>query len=104
MSVLKNGSISTLSIISGIKQKLIDIKPALPPTLEIAPIGDQSLFVEGAISGVVREGVIAALLTSVMVLLFLGNWRSTLIIAVSIPLSVLGAIVCWRPAARPSTS
>ena len=93
MSVLKNGSISTLSIISGIKQKLIDIKPALPPTLEIAPIGDQSLFVEGAISGVVREGVIAALLTSVMVLLFLGNWRSTLIIAVSIPLSVLGAIV-----------
>jgi len=93
MSVLKNGSISTLSIISGIKQKLIEIKPALPPTLEIAPIGDQSVFVEGAISGVVREGVIAALLTSVMVLLFLGNWRSTLIIAVSIPLSVLGAIV-----------
>ena len=93
MSVLKNGSISTLSIISGIKQKLIDIKPALPPTLEIAPIGDQSVFVQGAISGVVKEGVIAALLTSVMVLLFLGNWRSTLIIGVSIPLSVLGAIV-----------
>jgi multidrug efflux pump subunit AcrB len=92
MSVLKNGAISTLSIISGIKQKLVEIKPALPDQLEIAPIGDQSVFVEGAISGVVREGVIAALLTSVMVLLFLGNWRSTLIIAVSIPLSVLGAI------------
>jgi multidrug efflux pump subunit AcrB len=92
MSVLKNGAISTLSIISGIKQKLVEIKPALPDQLDIAPIGDQSVFVEGAISGVVREGVIAALLTSVMVLLFLGNWRSTLIIAVSIPLSVLGAI------------
>jgi multidrug efflux pump subunit AcrB len=92
MSVLKNGAISTLSIISGIKQKIIEIKPALPPQLEITPIGDQSVFVEGAISGVVREGVIAALLTSIMVLLFLGNWRSTLIISVSIPLSILGAI------------
>src|SRR5579863_2641211 len=92
ISVLKNGAISTLSIISGIKHKLVEIRPALPDTLEIHAVGDQSLFVEGAISGVVREGVIAALLTSVMVLLFLGNWRSTLIIAVSIPLSVLGAI------------
>jgi multidrug efflux pump subunit AcrB len=92
MSVLKNGAISTLSIISGIKQKVVEIKPALPPQLTITPIGDQSVFVKGAISGVAREGVIAALLTSIMVLLFLGNWRSTLIIAVSIPLSVLAAI------------
>jgi multidrug efflux pump subunit AcrB len=92
MSVLKNGSISTLSIISGVKQKLIEIKPGLPAALHIDPVGDQSVFVRGAISGVVKEAVIAALLTSVMVLLFLGNWRSTLIIAVSIPLSVLGAI------------
>ena len=92
MSVLKNGAISTLSIISGIKQKLVEIKPALPDTLQIDTVGDQSVFVRGAISGVVKEGVIAALLTSVMVLLFLGNWRSTLIIAVSIPLSILGAI------------
>jgi multidrug efflux pump subunit AcrB len=92
LSVLKNGAISTLSIISGIKQKLQEIKPALPPQLDIALIGDQSVFVKGAISGVAREGIIAALLTSVMVLLFLGNWRSTLIIATSIPLSVLAAI------------
>ena len=92
MSVLKNGAISTLSIISGIKQKVVEIKPALPAQLDIALIGDQSVFVEGAISGVAREGIIAALLTSVMVLLFLGNWRSTLIIATSIPLSVLAAI------------
>jgi multidrug efflux pump subunit AcrB len=92
MSVLKNGAISTLSIISGIKQKIVEIKPALPAQLDIALIGDQSVFVEGAISGVAREGIIAALLTSVMVLLFLGNWRSTLIIATSIPLSVLAAI------------
>ncbi len=92
MSVLKSGAISTLSIISGIKQKIVDIKPGLPATLQIDPVADQSVFVRGAISGVVKEGVIAALLTSVMVLLFLGNWRSTLIIAVSIPLSVLGAV------------
>jgi multidrug efflux pump subunit AcrB len=92
LSVLKNGDISTLSIISGIKDKVRELRPGLPDTLQIDPVADQSLFVRGAISGVVKEGVIAALLTSVMVLLFLGSWRSTLIIAVSIPLSVLGAI------------
>jgi CzcA family heavy metal efflux pump len=93
MSVLKNGSTSTLSIIAGVKQKLAEMKPALPETLEIAPVADQSLFVRGAISGVAREGVIAALLTSLMILLFLGSWRSTVIIAISIPLSILGAII-----------
>ncbi|TCO37234.1 efflux RND transporter permease subunit [Dokdonella fugitiva] len=92
MSVLKSGAISTLSIISGIKDKLAEIKPQLPDNLEIAPVGDQSLFVSAAIGGVAKEGVIAALLTSVMILLFLGSWRSTVIIAISIPLSVLGAI------------
>ncbi len=92
MSVLKSGSISTLAIISGIKQKVEDLKPALPETLEIAPVGDQSLFVSAAISAVAKEGIIAAALTSVMILLFLGSWRSTVIIAISIPLSVLGAI------------
>jgi multidrug efflux pump subunit AcrB len=93
MMVLKAGSISTLDIIAGIKQKVIDVKDSLPDALKIGFIGDQSIFVRGAITGVAYEGIIAALLTSVMILLFLGSWRSTVIIAVSIPLAVLGAIV-----------
>jgi CzcA family heavy metal efflux pump len=93
MMVLKAGATSTLDIIAGIKQKVIDVKDALPDALRIGFIGDQSVFVRSAISGVAFEGVIAALLTSVMILLFLGSWRSTIIIAVSIPLSVLGAII-----------
>src|SRR3984957_2040329 len=93
MMVLKAGSISTLDIISGIKQKVIDVKDSMPDALKIGFIGDQSIFVRGAITGVAYEGVIAALLTSVMILLFLGSWRSTIIIATSIPLAVFGAIV-----------
>ncbi len=93
MMVLKAGAVSTLDIISGIKQKVIEAKASLPDSLKIGFIGDQSLFVRGAISGVAKEGIIAALLTSVMILLFLGSWRSTVIIAISIPLSVLGAII-----------
>ena len=93
MMVLKAGATSTLDIIAGIKQKVIDVKDQLPEALKIGFIGDQSVFVRGAIEGVAVEGVIAALLTSVMILLFLGSWRSTVIIAVSIPLSVLGAII-----------
>jgi multidrug efflux pump subunit AcrB len=92
MMVLKAGFISTLDIIAGVKQKIIDVRNALPDALRIDFIGDQGVFVRSAISGVAFEGVIAALLTSVMILLFLGSWRSTLIIAVSIPLSVMGAI------------
>jgi multidrug efflux pump subunit AcrB len=92
MMVLKAGFISTLDIISGIKQKVIDVRHTLPDALRIGFIGDQGVFVRSAITGVAYEGVIAALLTSVMILLFLGSWRSTLIIAVSIPLSVMGAI------------
>jgi multidrug efflux pump subunit AcrB len=93
MMVLKAGFISTLDIIAGIKQKVIEVRDQMPEALRIGFIGDQSVFVRSAINGVAFEGVIAALLTSVMILLFLGSWRSTLIIAVSIPLSVLGAIV-----------
>ena len=93
MMVLKAGATSTLDIIAGIKQKVITVKDQLPDALKIGFIGDQSVFVRGAIEGVAVEGVIAALLTSVMILLFLGSWRSTVIIAVSIPLSVLGAII-----------
>ncbi len=94
MMVLKAGSVSTLDIIDGIKRKIVEVKDALPETLKVGFIGDQSIFVRNAIAGVAFEGVLAAALTSVMILLFLGSWRSTLIIAVSIPLSVMGAIVC----------
>jgi multidrug efflux pump subunit AcrB len=93
MMVLKAGAISTLDIIAGIEQKVVDIKSQLPETLKIGFVGDQSVFVRGAIGGVANEGVIAACLTSLMILLFLGSWRSTVIIAISIPLSIMGAIV-----------
>ncbi|HXI67051.1 MAG TPA: efflux RND transporter permease subunit, partial [Steroidobacteraceae bacterium] len=92
LSVFKNGATSTLSIVSGIKRMLEVIKPSLPDSLEIKPVADQSLFVRASISGVVREGVIAAALTSLMILLFLGSARSTLIVTTSIPLAILGAI------------
>src|SRR5580658_934010 len=92
VSVFKNGTTSTLDIVSGIKNMLQVIKPSLPDALDIKPIGDQSVFVRASIDGVIREGVIAAALTSLMILLFLGSWRSTLIVTTSIPLSILGAI------------
>jgi multidrug efflux pump subunit AcrB len=92
LSVFKNGTTSTLDIVSGIKHMLEVIKPSLPDVLDIKPIGDQSVFVRASIQGVIREGVIAAALTSLMILLFLGSWRSTLIVTTSIPLSILGAI------------
>ncbi len=93
MSVLKNGNTSTLAIVDGIKEKLLQIKSGLPENLKVQPINDQSLFVRAAISGVAIEGAIAAGLTSLMILLFLGSWRSTVIIAISIPLSIMGAIL-----------
>jgi CzcA family heavy metal efflux pump len=93
MMVLKSGFTSTLDIIAGIKQKVIDVRDTLPDALKINFVGDQSVFVRGAIGGVATEGLIAALLTSVMILLFLGSWRSTVIIAISIPLSIMGAII-----------
>ena len=92
MVVLKSGGVSTLSIIDGVKKKVEEMRPTLPSNLKLTPIGDQSLFINAAIGGVVREGLIAAALTSLMILLFLGSFRSTLIIATSIPLSVLGSI------------
>ncbi len=93
MSVLKNGTTSTLAIVDGVREKLQTMKASLPPTLEVKPLNDQSIFVRSAISGVAMEGAIAAALTSVMIFLFLGSWRSTIIIAVSIPLSIMGAIM-----------
>jgi CzcA family heavy metal efflux pump len=93
LTVLKNGATSTLSIVEGVKAKIPGITATLPPQLKVTPIGDQSVFVRAAISGVIREGAIAAALTSLMILLFLGSWRSTVIIAISIPLAVLFAII-----------
>ena len=92
MVVLKNGGASTLAVIDGVKKKYPELQRTLPSSLKIAEVADQSFFVKAAIGGVVREGVIAAALTSLMILLFLGSYRSTLIIATSIPLSVLGSI------------
>jgi len=92
LSVLKNGAVSTLTIIDGIKRKVADAMPALPDGLRIDFLGDQSLFVSSAIENVLHEGVIAAALTSIMILLFLGSWRSTAIITISIPLAVLSSI------------
>jgi multidrug efflux pump subunit AcrB len=92
LSVFKNGSTSTLDIVGGIKNMLGIIKPSLPDELDIKPIADQSIFVRASIQGVIREGVIAAALTSLMILLFLGSGRSTLIVTTSIPLAILGAI------------
>jgi multidrug efflux pump subunit AcrB len=93
VSILKAGSASTLDVVQGIKDLLPRVAATLPPQLEIQPLADQSIFVRAAISGVVREAVIAACLTGLMILLFLGSWRSTLIIAISIPLSILTSVI-----------
>src|SRR5271170_5825421 len=93
MSVLKNGNVSTLDVIAKIRALLPLIAQSLPPQLRITPLSDQSIFVRGAIDGVVREGIIAGCLTAVMILVFLGSWRSTIIIAVSIPLSILVSLI-----------
>src|SRR5882724_5255606 len=92
LTILKNGSASTLSVAAGVKAAMENVKDALTGDVQIKQFGDQSLFVTAAVSGVVREGVIAATLTALMILLFLGSWRSTLIIAISIPLSVLTSL------------
>jgi len=92
MTVLKNGATSTLSIIQNVKNKMPEVLSGLPKSLKVTPVGDQSLFVKAAVEGVIKEGAIAAGLTSLMILLFLGSWRSTVIIALSIPLSVFAAI------------
>jgi multidrug efflux pump subunit AcrB len=94
LTVQKVGATSTLDIVQRVKDALPAIRSALPPELRIEPLADQSLFVRAAVNGVIREAVIAACLTAGMILLFLGSWRSTLIIAISIPLSILTSIVC----------
>jgi multidrug efflux pump subunit AcrB len=93
LSIQKTGNSSTLDIIANVRAQLPSILAQLPPALRITPIADQSIFVRSAISGVVREALIAACLTALMILIFLGSWRSTLIIAVSIPLSVMCSLL-----------
>ena len=93
VSILKAGNASTINVVKGIRDLLPRVAQTLPPELKIVPLADQSIFVRGAVSGVIREGVIAACLTGLMILLFLGSWRSTLIIAVSIPLSILTSVM-----------
>jgi CzcA family heavy metal efflux pump len=94
MSVYKTGNASTLDIVDRVKQTLKDFEPTRPEGLRVTTFFDQSLFVRAAIQGVLREALIAACLTAVMILLFLGNWKSTLIIAISIPLSILVSVLC----------
>jgi multidrug efflux pump subunit AcrB len=93
LTIQKAGDASTLKVIAGIKSLLPQIAATVPPQLKIEPLADQSIFVLGAINGVVREAVIAACLTAFMILIFLGNWRSTLIIATSIPLAILTSLI-----------
>src|SRR5881396_699416 len=95
LSIFKNGSASTLSVAAGVKAAMANILKTVTSDIQIKQFGDQSLFVKAAVSGVVREGVIAAALTAAMILLFLGSWRSTLIIAISIPLSVLTSLALF---------
>jgi CzcA family heavy metal efflux pump len=93
ISVLKNGDSSTLDVVKGIRSKLPTVMSTLPPELHVQALGDQSVFVRAAVEGVIREAIIAAALTAIMILIFLGSWRSTIIIAISIPLSILTSVI-----------
>ena len=93
MAIMKTGSASTLDIIREVQQKLELARAELPPGVTISALADQSIFVRAAITGVVREAIVAACLTAIMILIFLGSWRSTIIIAVSIPLSILCSLI-----------
>src|ERR1039458_10358477 len=93
MSIYKNGNASTLQIVSGIKNIVLQAAQSLPPELKVTSLFDQSLFVRASINGVLREGVIAAALTAVMILIFLGDWRPTIVISISIPLSIFVSII-----------
>jgi multidrug efflux pump subunit AcrB len=94
LSVMKNGGASTLDIVKQVKQRLPRIAESLPGDLKLKPLFDQSLFVRASIDGVLREAAIAALLTAAMILLFLGDWRPTIVITISIPLSICVSIIC----------
>jgi CzcA family heavy metal efflux pump len=93
VSILKTGSASTVSVVKGVRAVLPRIAKMMPPQVRMTPLTDQSIFVSSAINGVIREAILAAALTGLLILLFLGSWRSTLIIAVSIPLSILTSVI-----------
>jgi multidrug efflux pump subunit AcrB len=93
VTILKAGTASTIDVVHGIRASLARLAQTLPPELKILPLADQSVFVSAAVSGVIREALIATALTAAMILIFLGSWRSTIIIAVSIPLSILGSVI-----------
>jgi CzcA family heavy metal efflux pump len=93
VSILKSGNASTLDVVKGIRSILPRVASTVPPQLKMTPLSDQSFFVRAAVQGVIREAIIAAGLTAIMILIFLGSWRSTLIIAISIPLSILTSLI-----------
>src|SRR5207248_8426457 len=93
LTILKSGDASTLDVVSRVKAALPRIRTTLPDGMKLDLLLDQSVFVRGAVTGVLREAIIAACLTALMILLFLGSWRSTVIVAISIPLSILTSIV-----------
>ncbi|GGF14679.1 RND transporter [Aliidongia dinghuensis] len=93
LSILKAGSASTIDVVAGIRSMLGRVQQTVPPELKISQLGDQSVFVKAAVTGVIREALMATALTAAMILIFLGSWRSTIIIAISIPLSILGAVI-----------
>lgn len=93
LSIIKNGNASTLAVVNGVKTALSAVRAAAPPGLKITELFDQSVFVTNSVNGVLREGAIAAGLTAMMILLFLGSWRSTLVVMISIPLAILSSLV-----------
>ena len=93
LSIIKNGNASTLEVVNGVRAALQAARAAAPPGLQINELFDQSVFVKSSVAGLLREGAIAAALTALMILLFLGSWRSTLVVMISIPLSILASLV-----------
>ena len=93
LSIIKNGNASTVAVVNAVKEALNVARAAAPPGLKITELFDQSVFVTNSINGVLREGAIAAVLTALMIILFLGSWRSTLVVIISIPLSILASLV-----------
>jgi len=104
LTVLRSGKASTLEVVNNVKKALPKILAGLPPALSVRQLFDQSLFVRAAINGVVREAVTAAFLTGLMILMFLGSWRSTVIVCISIPLSILVSLIVMSMMGRPSMS
>src|SRR5256885_5439091 len=94
LTMLKNGNVSTLTVVAAVKAMLPRIQSTLPPDVQLTLLADQSIYVSAAVTGVIREGIIAACLTALMILIFLGSGRSTLIVATSIPLAILTSIIC----------